>query len=152
MRVFKCWFSLLALAALAFATQQLSELQIETTYSPETCIEKANPGDQVKVHYTGTLFSTGEKFDSRSVVLIPRIHVWNNVLTAMTVANPSISNVIKGWDEGIKGMCVSEKRTLTIPSRMAYGSRGAGRSIPPNAALVFDVELVGLQQSKHKEL
>ncbi|KAL4074083.1 hypothetical protein J3A83DRAFT_4091499 [Scleroderma citrinum] len=140
MRVFKCWFSLLALAALAFATQQLSELQIETTYSPETCIEKANPGDQVKVHYTGTLFSTGEKFDSS--------HDRRQPLDFKL----GVGQVIKGWDEGIKGMCVSEKRTLTIPSRMAYGSRGAGRSIPPNAALVFDVELVGLQQSKHKEL
>ena len=78
--------------------------------------------------------------------------------------------VIKGWDEGLQGMCVKEKRTLTIPPDMAYGSslrrlttrrhtdhhpgpRGFGNVIPPNSVLVFDVELVGLESApSHKEL
>lgn len=91
------------------------------------------------MHYTGTLFSTGEKFDSS--------HDRHQPLDFKL----GVGQVIKGWDQGIQGMCINEKRTLTIPSRMAYGSRGAGKAIPPNAALVFDVELVGLER-KHNEL
>lgn len=81
-----------------------------------------------------------------------------------------VGQVIKGWDEGLKGMCLNEKRTLTIPSHMAYGQnpslntehwhscpilpgpRGFGNVIPPNSALVFTVELVGLDPVAHEEL
>lgn len=129
----------MALAALVFAVEPPSELLTETTHSPEKCEQKAQSGDRVKVHYTGTLFSTGEKFDSS--------HDRHQPLDFKL----GVGQVIKGWDQGIQGMCINEKRTLTIPSRMAYGSRGAGKAIPPNAALVFDVELVGLER-KHNEL
>jgi FK506-binding protein 2 len=80
-----------------------------------------------------------------------------------------VGQVIKGWDEGLQGMCLNEKRTLTIPSEMAYGwfipaiheiyahswflgSRGFGSVIPANSALVFDVELVSLQKASREEL
>lgn len=81
-----------------------------------------------------------------------------------------MGQVIKGWDEGLQDMCLNEKRTLTIPSDMAYGqlfqqfmnyvfivhyglgSRGFGNVIPPNSALVFDVELVSLEKSSRDEL
>ncbi|KAI6125753.1 hypothetical protein EV401DRAFT_1855495 [Pisolithus croceorrhizus] len=140
MQVTKLWLSLLALLAFAFAEEQPSELVIDTTHLPEKCTEKAKSGDAVRVHYTGTLLSSGEKFDSshdRGQPLYFKL---------------GIGQVIKGWDEGLQGMCVNEKRTLTIPSRLAYGSRGAGKAIPPNSALVFDVELVGLEPGRREEL
>nr|GAT60916.1 predicted protein [Mycena chlorophos] len=64
-----------------------------------------------------------------------------------------VGQVIKGWDEGLVGMCVGEKRTLTIPSDMAYGSRGFGNVIPAHSALVFTTELISLDSKvKHEEL
>lgn len=81
------------------------------------------------MEYTGKLFSDGTQFDS-SIGRAPFEFVLG------------VGQVIKGWDQGIMGMCVGEKRKLTIPSELGYGSRGAGGSIPPNAALVFDIELL----------
>ncbi|KAF8965949.1 hypothetical protein BDZ97DRAFT_1810454 [Flammula alnicola] len=108
---------------------------------PDTCGNKAQTGDRIKVHYTGTLFSNGNKFDSSYVELA-------NLISILV----GVGQVIKGWDEGLKGMCLNEKRTLTIPSNLAYGSRGFGNVIPPNSALVFTVELVGLDPVQHEEL
>jgi len=88
------------------------------------------------VHYTGTLFANGDKFDSS--------HDRGQPLP-LTLG---IGQVIKGWDDGLQGMCLNEKRTLTIPSQLAYGSRGFGNVIPANSALVFDVELVGLESKR----
>ncbi|KAH9994051.1 hypothetical protein BJV77DRAFT_961681 [Russula vinacea] len=117
------------------------ELEIKTTHTPSDCTVKAQKGDPIQVHYTGKLFSNGNKFDSS--------HDRGQPLP-LTLG---IGQVIKGWDEGLVGMCVGEKRTLTIPSDMAYGQRGFGTVIPANSALVFDVELVGLtSKSKHQEL
>lgn len=90
----------------------------------------ADPGLEVRVNYTGWLSSGGEPFDSSDRSGQP----YQFVLGA--------GQVIAGWDEGIKGMRVGGKRKLTIPPHMGYGSAGYG-TIPPNATLVFDVELVG---------
>jgi FKBP-type peptidyl-prolyl cis-trans isomerase FkpA len=101
--------------------------------------EEASGGHTVKVHYTGWLYDAtkpqkkGEKFDSSL-----------DRGTAFTFPLGS-GRVIKGWDQGVVGMKVGGQRTLIIPAHLAYGSRGAGDSIPPNAALVFDVELLGLR-------
>ncbi|KAJ7446749.1 hypothetical protein FB451DRAFT_1054960 [Mycena latifolia] len=141
MRVTSLLSSLL-FAVVVLAADAPTELQIETTFMPEDCPAKAAKGDSIQVHYTGTLFSNGNKFDSSLDRGSP---------LPLTLG---VGQVIKGWDQGLVGMCLNEKRTLTIPSDMAYGSRGFGSVIPANSALVFTVELVGLESkvSKHEEL
>jgi FKBP-type peptidyl-prolyl cis-trans isomerase len=93
---------------------------------------EAVSGKTVVVHYTGWL-TDGTKFDSSKDRGTP----FDFALGA--------SQVIKGWDQGVVGMKVGGTRKLTIPSEMGYGSRGAGGVIPPNATLVFEVELLEVQ-------
>ncbi len=101
--------------------------------------EEAKAGQTVSVHYTGWLYDAnaadkhGKQFDSSRTRGTP----FNFPLGA--------GRVIKGWDQGVAGMKVGGQRTLTIPSALGYGSRGAGGSIPPNAVLVFDVELLDVE-------
>lgn len=99
----------------------------------------AEPGKQVTVHYTGWLYDEtasghkGAKFDSSRDRELP---------FAFKLGN---SEVIPGWDYGVAGMKVGGQRLLIIPPELGYGTRGAGGVIPPNAKLVFEVELLGVK-------
>ena len=93
---------------------------------------EATAGQQVKVHYTGWL-TDGKKFDSSKDRNDP------------FVFGLGARQVIAGWDEGVQGMKVGGKRKLTIPASLGYGARGAGGVIPPNATLVFEVELLAVR-------
>jgi len=102
--------------------------------------EEAEIGKTVNVHYTGWLYDEnapdkkGKKFDSS----YDRKEPFSFMLGA--------GRVIKGWDKGVQGMKVGGQRTLIIPPSMAYGAKGAGGVIPPDATLIFDVELIGFKQ------
>uniref|UniRef100_A0A1J3J128 FK506-binding protein n=1 Tax=Noccaea caerulescens TaxID=107243 RepID=A0A1J3J128_NOCCA len=94
--------------------------------------KKAAPGKQVSVRYIGKLQKNGKIFDS-------------NIGKAPFKFRLGVGQVIKGWDVGVTGMRVGDKRKLTIPPSMGYGDRGAGGQIPPNAWLTFDVELIDVR-------
>ena len=119
------------------AAPAVTELRSETLVDGDG--EAVQPGQRAVVHYTGWLYDPargddkGAQFDSSH----PRGTPFDFTLGA--------GQVIRGWDEGVAGMRVGEVRRLVIPPGMAYGQRGAGGVIPPNATLLFEVELLEIQ-------
>jgi FKBP-type peptidyl-prolyl cis-trans isomerase len=103
---------------------------------PETCKRKARNDDLVTVQYTGWLLADAKKFDSS--------RDRNQPFTFKL----GVRQVIAGWEEGVSGACVGEKRRLTIPAGKGYGANGIRGVIPGGATLVFDVELVGINNNE----
>eukprot|EP01132_Coremiostelium_polycephalum_P010754 gene10754-13162_t len=112
------------------AASKSDKLKIGVKFRPKECTRKTVPGDRLKIHYTGTLLN-GDKFDSS---------VDRNDPFEFTLAR---GEVIKGWDQGLLGMCIGEKRKLTIPPSLGYGDRPAGK-IPAGSHLVFETELIDI--------
>jgi peptidylprolyl isomerase len=130
--------ALLAMPAFAAGDPAKSAKTVTTasglTYIDQVVGKGASPvkGKQVTVHYTGTL-ENGKKFDSS----VDRKKPFAFVI--------GVGQVIPGWDEGVMSMKVGGKRKLIVPAKLGYGAAGAGGVIPPNATLIFDVELLGVQ-------
>ncbi|KAI5072377.1 hypothetical protein GOP47_0012483 [Adiantum capillus-veneris] len=123
--------SCMAFSVSAKKDSEVKELQIGVKFKPKTCEIQAHKGDTIKVHYRGTLVD-GTEFDS-----------------SYTRGDPiefelGAGHVIKGWDQGLLGMCVGEKRKLKIPSKLGYGAQGSPPKIPGGATLIFDTELVAV--------
>jgi FKBP-type peptidyl-prolyl cis-trans isomerase len=114
------------------------EVAVDVTHKVE-CKRPSQDGDTLAMHYTGTLES-GVKFDSSRDRGTPFSFILG------------VGQVIKGWDQGLKDMCIGDKRVLDIPYQLAYGPNGAGGVIPPNANLKFDVELMGITTNEGREL
>jgi peptidylprolyl isomerase len=105
-----------------------ADLEVTDIWEGDGAVAKA--GDTVRVHYVGVAYSTGEEFDAS----------WNR-------GDPlefrlGVGQVITGWDQGVQGMRVGGRRQLVIPPDLAYGDRGAGRSIAPGETLIFVCDLV----------
>nr|ODN91075.1 FK506-binding protein 2 [Cryptococcus depauperatus CBS 7841] len=132
--------ALLASLSLAFAFISADRLQIGVKYVPDECPLKTRKGDRLSMHYTGTLAKDGTKFNSS----LDRNQPFEFTLGA--------GQVIKGWEQGLLDMCVSEKRKLTIPHHLAYGERGHPPVIPPKSTLIFQVELLGIKNRRMDEL
>lgn len=122
-----------AVVALGSADHE-NGLKVEKIYVPEVCDARSKKGDQLTMHYTGTL-QDGSKFDSS----LDRDQPFTFQL--------GVGQVIKGWDQGLLDMCVGEKRKLTIPPELGYGEKGAGNVIPGGATLTFEVELMNISDS-----
>ncbi len=112
---------------------QDAPLRIGVKVRPEKCDRRAKDGDRLSMHYTGTLYADGSKFDSSRDRASP---------FEFTLGR---GEVIQGWDQGLQNMCVGERRILTIPSGKGYGASGAGAKIPGGATLKFDVELLDIK-------
>jgi len=111
-----------------------SGLEIEILSKPAGCDRAAQDGDHLQIHYTGTL-EDGSTFDSsrdRKPLEPFQFQV-------------GVGQVIGGWEEGVLGMCVGEQRRLVVPPALGYGDQGAGDLIPGGATLIFDLQLMGIQ-------
>lgn len=131
-------FLLLAVTALSLCAVEVhgtekKKLQIGIKKRVDNCPMKSRKGDVLNMHYTGKL-EDGTEFDSS----IPRGRAFTFTL--------GTGQVIKGWDQGLLGMCEGEKRKLVIPAELGYGDRGAPPKIPGGATLIFEVELLTIER------
>merc|ERR1712241_500316 len=130
MKFFTSALAVLAATASLAASEVLpSGLTVEYVQVPEACEVKVKRSDLLTMHYTGTL-EDGTKFDSS---------VDRNEPFQFQIG---VGQVIRGWEEGVVGMCIGEKRKLIVPPELGYGDQGAGQVIPGGATLYFDIELL----------
>ncbi|TIA74683.1 hypothetical protein E3P92_01091 [Wallemia ichthyophaga] len=131
-------------AAAATSKQPPTTLQIGIKEKADPCLHTAQNGDNLKMHYVGSLFEQGTVFDSSRK---PGRHPFTFKLGA--------NQVISGWEQGVLGMCQGERRKVTIPPAQGYGNRSIG-PIPAGSTLVFDIELLdgatGPGKLTHEEL
>ncbi|XP_004852585.1 peptidyl-prolyl cis-trans isomerase FKBP2 isoform X3 [Heterocephalus glaber] len=123
----------ICLSATATGSEGKRKLQIGVKKRVDHCPIKSRKGDVLHMHYTGKL-EDGTEFDSS----LPQNQPF--------VFSLGTGQVIKGWDQGLLGMCEGEKRKLVIPSELGYGERGAPPKIPGGATLVFEVELLKIER------
>ncbi|XP_077990753.1 peptidyl-prolyl cis-trans isomerase FKBP1A-like [Glandiceps talaboti] len=120
------------------AKKKKREVEIEIVTESDDCSEFAEDGDTLTVAYTGMIEATGQVFDSSNGK-----EPFTFVLGA--------KQVISGWDIGLKGMCLGERRTITLPPEYGYGKRGSPPLIPPNAKLIFETQLRALKKQTYEE-
>ncbi|KAK7103647.1 peptidyl-prolyl cis-trans isomerase FKBP2-like [Littorina saxatilis] len=132
--VFFCGLPLLFIYGAEAAEKKL-QIGIKKRVDPALCTTKSRKADTLHMHYTGKL-EDGTEFDSS----LTRDQPFVFTLGA--------GQVIKGWDQGLLGMCEGEKRKLVIPSDMGYGDKGAPPKIPGGATLVFEVELLKIERKE----
>ncbi|XP_034554339.1 peptidyl-prolyl cis-trans isomerase FKBP14 [Notolabrus celidotus] len=134
--IFFSLFSILPSLVILVTGRKLPEpeVKIEVIHKPFICYRKSKYGDMLLVHYDGFLESNGTKFHS-SRNEGDKNPVWFTL---------GMKEVLKGWDKGLKDMCIGERRKLTIPPSLAYGKEGKGK-IPPSSTLIFDMELMDIQ-------
>jgi len=123
-----------SLTGVTLADEPASELKIEVLHKPEECAETSKKGQLLTMHYVGT-FPDGNQFDSS--------RDRNQPFTFQI----GVGQVVKGWDQGLLDMCVGEKRKLIVPPVLGYGDQGAGEVIPPGSTLVFETELLKIEQA-----
>ncbi|KAI4597588.1 Peptidyl-prolyl cis-trans isomerase fpr2 [Pestalotiopsis sp. 9143b] len=123
-------FLALSIVASAAVGVLAADLKIDVTTAVE-CERKTQAGDTIDVHYKGTL-ENGKKFDASYDRGTP------------FTFKLGVGQVIKGWDEGMAGACIGEKRTLTVPPELGYGNRGMG-PIPAGSTLIFETEIIGIK-------
>lgn len=116
------------------------KLQIGIKKRADNCERQARKGDSLHMHYRGSLKDGGAEFDNSYKRGQPLVFTLGT------------GQVIKGWDQGLLGICAGEKRRLVIPSHLAYGEMGSPPSIPPGATLVFEVEAVKVEPSTRQDL
>ncbi|CAI5514967.1 unnamed protein product [Closterium sp. Naga37s-1] len=117
--------------------KDVTQLQIGVKFKPKKCGATAHLNDRVKVHYRGFL-TDGRQFDN------------THDLDKPVEFRIGAGSVIKGWENGVLGMCLGEKRKLKIPPHLGYGDEGHVYGIPPGATIIFDVQLVGLEIARKK--
>ncbi|GAY50733.1 hypothetical protein CUMW_129040 [Citrus unshiu] len=130
---------LLVLSTLVSANKSgdVTELQIGVKYKPKTCDIQAHKGDKIKVHYRDSDCSSAYGKLTDGTVFDSSFERGDPIEFEL-----GSGHVIKGWDQGLLGMCVGEKRKLKIPAKLGYGAQGSPPTIPGGATLIFDTELV----------